>query len=310
MINKKITKVMAGIALFSLSLTAFADRGFKIEEQNSSSVKLSWDKDETANYYQIIYGTNPDKKDLETEAIDTNNFEITGLVSGEKYYFSLIGLNASWEKVFESENLNLETSANFSNFALTKTKLVSEKVLRLTFSKKLDSEKIDKSEFKIWAVNDLNDILEVKNVTLVSGDTNSVDLEFSNSPLEGSDYKVVILAIYDESGNNIKFWVDSEWSFKWGDFQEISEVEKTTDLNSAWITTEEKKEEIKEETKEEVKEEPKTELKHQTSFSDLWTKNVENIAKNKDNLPETGPEVFLILLLALLIPAGIYKFKN
>ena len=50
-----ILKVATFVALFFITFSVFADKGFKIETKTATWAKLSWDKDSKAKYYQITY---------------------------------------------------------------------------------------------------------------------------------------------------------------------------------------------------------------------------------------------------------------
>lgn len=313
--NKILVSSVATLALLSFNLTAFADRGFKIDENLSNSIKLSWDKDEKASYYQLNYGTESNKKTFETEATENTNFEVKGLEAGKKYYFTLTGLDSSGTEVFKSEDLEVNTSGSeFETFALKKLEMVESSVLRLSFSKNIDSTKTDNFEFKIESVTDISDYLKVKSIKVVENDKKSIDVELDGTPTVGTDYKVIALAVYDEAGENIKFGVDAEGRFKYEEIKEKTsetktETDKSVELNAAGPVEEPKKEEAKK-TDVVKTEEPKKVLEGGSVKAEEVGKNVESVSKNKENLPQTWPEMIFILLLALLIPAGIYKFKN
>ena len=53
--NRFLLKILAFFAMFLFIIPAFADKWLKVDEKTSDSVKLSWDKDEKADYYQINY---------------------------------------------------------------------------------------------------------------------------------------------------------------------------------------------------------------------------------------------------------------
>lgn len=302
MVKKGIVKIVTFLALFLVNLTAFADKWFKIEETNTDSVKLSWEKDEKISFYQVKYWSDKNNLNKETEALEENSIEIKNLASWEKNYFMLIWLDLSWTEIFKSDYLELDwNTENKDVLALKTLELKEENILRVTFSQNLDASRIEESEFKIESIKDISDYLKIKEKLLVEWDPKSLDLVFDWTPTSWEEYKVVVLAVFDEKWNNIEFWIDSEWKFKAWEISKSSEVEKQ-DLNSAVL--EEKVETKKEENKEE-----KTISGTSTTNENVW-KNVESLSKNKENLPQTWPEVILLFIIALLVPAGIFMLKN
>lgn len=302
-------KIFVVFSLFLFSLTTFANNWFKIEEQTSNSVKLSWDKIWEVGYYQINYWNDKNSKSLETEAIDGTSYEIKDLNPWEDYYFSLVWLDSSWKEVYKSKDLKVSTKdSNFSTFALSSLELKEENILRLTFTKNLDLSKISESEFKINSSKDFSENIEIKNKKVVDSDPKSIDLELSWNIKDWLEYKVVVLAVFDEKWNNIKFWVDSEWKFIWWEVNKISEVEKEEELNSAWPVEEVK--EVKKEWLKEVNSESKKSVSgREVSSENVW-KNVNSMSESKEKLPQTWPEIFILFILALLIPGWIFILKN
>ncbi|RKW20782.1 hypothetical protein D8B46_08865 [Candidatus Gracilibacteria bacterium] len=325
--NRFLLKILAFFAMFLFIIPAFADKGLKVDEKTSDSVKLSWDKDEKADYYQINYGEKPTtsaKPTGQTETLQTTSTEITGL-TGTKYYFSLVGMNSDGGEIFKSKDLEVnladDTKTSSDVFSITKSKLVEKNVLEITFSKNLDSKKLEDAEFKIEAVNDSSDYLKVKSVKAVAGDPKTVRVEFDGTPTDKVEYKVVVLAIFDEKGSNIKFGVDSETKFVGGELDKEVIVTNTKaddskatdtkkeDLNSAGPSTGKTEEQTKTEDKTE-KTTTKKELKGESGKKEDTGKNVEAISENKEKLPQTGPETIIIIVVALLATAGFFALRK
>lgn len=307
-------KIIAFLSLLLLTLTTFADRWFKVVWENWDSLKLSWDKDDKAVYYQITYWEKPfseRQNSIETEAVDWTNYEIKWLDLSKKYYFTLIGLDSAWNEVFKTEDLEKNPSSSSWSFALKSTSLKEKDNLRLTFSKKLDLTKIGQFDFLIESMDGTKTLLKVVDIKEVEGDDKSIDLFFESDTLDWVDYKLVILAIFDEQGNNIKFWVDSEIKFKWWELNKVNSVEVKNDLNSAWPEWNflEEKTENKPADKKEEQTVSWSFSWNEVSKENVW-KNVETISKNKDNLPKTWPEIILLLILALVAWYFFVSFRN
>lgn len=312
MLNK-IIKIFVSFALFFSFFTVFADYGFRLESQNWTSAKFSWDRQNGASLYYLKYYLEGDYNVSETDFFEENTKEVNFLEYWKKYYFNVIWVNDSGEEVFESSELAVEIWSEKSSFSILKSALVDEDILRISFSKKLDLSRADQVEFKIEAVWNPNDYLIIEDIFEVKNDEKSIDLKFDSIPTNWVEYSAIAIVVYDENWNNIKYGIDSETKFTWWDFSKVEEVENIP-LNSAWLS-----EEIEEKNNEdEVKVESKVEEKLETTKSVVWTelnpeevwKNVEKISEEKENLPQTWPEMFLILLLALIIPAWIFMFRK
>lgn len=316
MTKKFVLKLFSFLIIFFNFLTAFSASELKVDSSTNSSIKFSWDKDDKAKYYQIKYWEKSNSESKETEYLDTNIFELQGLDS-KKYFFTLVWVDDNGTELFKSKEIEFDLSSKASQtnekwtFSVVSAELTSENILKLTFSKNLDSSKVKDSEFKIESVKNPSDYLKVKNVKSVSSDPKSIELEFEWIPTENEEYKLTVIAIFDEKGNNIKFWVDSETRFVWWNVKKIVSDEKEFDLNSSWPSDE--KNNTKEENStwnlEEKKEYNKVLTWESGTKDDTW-KNVEAISDKKENLPQTWPEMFLLLLLALIIPAWIIFIKN
>lgn len=315
--NKILVWLLAISSSFIVFGNTFAD--LKVSEKKWSSLQLSWDKDWKSSYYQVFYwekSASAWKQSLETEATESTNIKVSGLKEGTKYYFNLVWLDDSWVEVYKSPELEVVTdsasSSVWETFSVTSAKLISEKVLRLWFSKNLDKKSLDKIEVKIESASNSSEQIGLKDATFVDSDSKKVDLELWDTPEKWTEYKVVVLVIYDENWNNIKYWVDSEAKFVWWEINVEKVTNKTEapsseNLNSAWPVEDKKVEETK------VEETVKTEKKVLTWIS--WTaenswKNVEKISEKKEDLPKTWPEMFFILLLAMMFSAWILYIKN
>ena len=176
------------------------------------------------------------------------------------------------------------------------------------------------AEFKVESINDASDYLKIKSVTAVKWDKKSVDLEFEWTPTTWVEYKVVALAIFDEAGNNIKFGVDSETRFTWGNLA-TQKDETKTNMNAAWPsddTTATKTEDKKDATdsKQDSTDNKDTTTKEKRQLTGTsWTKkdtgkNVEAISENKDKLPKTWPEMVILAVLAFILSASFFFLRK
>lgn len=309
--NKFLALIIALFTVFfSLNIVS---ANLKVDSSTSNSVNFSWEKQDKSVYYQIFYWETKGDLKWETEATEETNFEVKGLKENTKYYFSLVWLDSGWVEVYKSSEFEFTTSAwtsNSSTFSISSAKLIENDTLRLTFSKNLDSSRIEKTELKIENSSNAWENISVKEVKEVSGDSKSIDVKLETNPNDGTEYKVVVLVIYDESGNNIKFGVDSESKFIGGAVENSNNSateEEKINLDSAGPVEEEPKKEVTASTW------TLTEKKVLTWTSgnakDTW-KNVEKISENKENLPQTWPWMILLVVLALMISGGVLFLKN
>lgn len=344
-----LLKIFSAFTVFFLSfVTIFADYWLKVSEQTSTSAKISWDKDAKAQYYQLNYKAG--WKTNQTDLIDTTSYNLTNLTPGEKYSVTLVWIDSDGGEIFKSKELDVTldsatattasadkasawtkdstdktattdktTKADKSTFSITKASLTKENVLTLTFSKNLNTAKLTDAEFKVESINDSSDYLKVKSVTAVKWDKKSVDLEFEWTPTTWVEYKVVALAIFDEDNNNIKFGVDSETRFTWGNLA-TQKDETKANMNAAWpsdnntTTKTEDKKDATDSKQDSTDNKDTTKEKRQLSGTS-WTKkdtgkNVEAISENKDKLPKTWPEMVIIAVLAFILSASFFFLRK
>lgn len=316
--NKILALVLSVFVLFTGTFSVFAD--LKVNVNNGSSMVLSWDKDSKSTFYQVLYGeksVNEWKQTFESELVEKNEIEILWLKSGTKYYFNLVWLDSGWEQVYKSPEIEVVTwkwNNESSTFSVVSTKLIWEKTLKIDFSKKLSQSKIDKIELKIESSANAGDILEIKEIKPVAWEANSIEVELAETPVSGTDYKVLVLVVYDEQWNNIKFWIDSESKFVgWKVESTVSptdsiKVVETKNENNVFDSLETKNDEP---SKLDSAWTDSKNFKTGTTLnpSEVW-KNVEAVSEKKENLPKTWPEMFVLLLLALIISGWVIYFMN
>ena len=289
-------------------------------------------------------------KTNQTDLIDTTSYNLTNLTPGEKYSVTLVWIDSDGGEIFKSKELDVTldsatattasadkasawtkdstdktattdktTKADKSTFSITKASLTKENVLTLTFSKNLNTAKLTDAEFKVESINDSSDYLKVKSVTAVKWDKKSVGLEFEWTPTTWVEYKVVALAIFDEDNNNIKFGVDSETRFTWGNLA-TQKDETKANMNAAWpsdnntTTKTEDKKDATDSKQDSTDNKDTTKEKRQLSGTS-WTKkdtgkNVEAISENKDKLPKTWPEMVIIAVLAFILSASFFFLRK
>lgn len=314
-----LLKVLSFFTLLFVCFTVFADKWLKLDNKTTNSVKLSWEKDSKASYYQINYWTNPSpdwKQSSQTEIIEWTSYDISSLKSWTKYFFNLVWYDSNWAEVFKSNDLEVSIDEDMSStdtFSITETKLVEKNILELSFSKDLDEKKLEQAEFKVEAISDTSDYLKVKWVKLSSSSKKSIFLEFDWEPTDKVEYKVVVLAIFDDKWNNIKFWVDSETKFVWWEiYQEINDIKEAKEvdvkLDSAWPSSNETKKD--EENKTNLDNKPKKQLTWESWTKEDTGKNVESLSENKEKLPQTWPEMIILLIIAFAMAMWIFILKN
>ncbi len=311
MFVKNILKISVFFLSFFLVFQVFADSTwFKVDSKELDSVNFSWEKNEKSPYAQIFYSDKSSENwayENETDLIEWNTYKISDLVWNKTYYFKLKLMNSEWVEVATSDEISTKISASWksANFKLVEVKQVWPKEIKLSFSNNLlDTQTKEDLNFKIESISNPSDFFEVVAISIPKDKKNEINLTLDSEPKDSTDYKVVALTILDENSNNIEFWVDSEASFIWG-----------FSLDSAW-PTEEKTPEIKE--VEEKKDEPKVEEKNETpKKTSGWVsgqdinpedikKDVSQAAEDKEKLPKTWPEHFILLFLALIIGTAVF----
>jgi len=287
-----------------------APMNLKIDSISDNTVNLSWDSVDNAYMYYVSYWkTSWWPYDSQTDFIDTTNISIDSLESGNTYYFVVTALDENWdESIYSNE---VAADINMTIFSLDTVNVIDKNKIELVFSDILDSTEWTEREFNIYNKSDELDTFDVVSTSLNPDDKHKLELTLDRDIEVWVEYEVVVIAIKNESLQNIESGIDSietftltedlANSFTWeiietstGEVIETStgetlnDEDNTQDLNSAWDEASIAWANIEE-----------TDLENTT----LWA------AQNNTSLPKTWPEHILIFVLSILLAWVLFVFK-
>lgn len=296
---KNILKIFTFITLFFVALSAFADKGFKIDKVTGDTVSFSWTKDEKTPYFEIHYWEKSSTDGTyakQTDIIEKYNFDVKWLESNKTYYFALVWYSKEWKKSFTTKEISQKiwSDGKSAGFSLKKIVQTGKKEITLTFSEEISTKKDTKqNRFKVESVANPSDYFEVVENKIDEKDPKSLVLTLDSEPKIGSEYKVIVISVEDKNGNNIEYGVDSENTFTWIN---------VTELNAAGPALTKTEKPAKTEP---VKQEPKPTASATKSGKDLKAselkKDIKWTSEKTEDLPKTWPAHILLLLIALIV---------
>lgn len=299
------------ILFFSIVFQSFAidaPTWLDVDSQTSSSIDLSWNLVEWADWYIVYYWIESwiqNYLDQPSDPLDTNSVSLDWLDVNTTYYFSVVALDEEAEEWPYSDELIVdivewEGSSDTSdwesevNFALESIDVIEYNKLELTFSSPLDSSDEAIREFKITNTNDPLDTFDVVFSEINPLDDKKVFLTLDYPTEIWNEYEVVIIAITNFEGDNIESWIDNSEVFFVETIVEkpAEEVidEENNELNSA------------------------SEEQNWVSWTNLSNEEIENntlaLAEKNSKLPETWAEHILLIVLSIILWTLIFKFKK
>ena len=283
-----------------------------LDNATSTSLKFSWSWAPDALWYYLYWGTkswvNGTYENEEITPIEGINYELTGLSPGILYFIALSTVDSSGTESALSQEVSFSTiksgtSSSGDDFSLKEVKTLSLSELEFTFSRDLEDSPTAKREFIIKSSTGKE--ISVAS-TQIGEDKNTLQVFLGQDLEYATSYQVTVLAIKDTTGKTIENGIDALTQFSTPSSFEDMQVE----LNSAGP----------EETTQTgtTSENPLptltgsvTLLTGETGGKILSWNEVEKhtiiAAKQNDNLPQTGPEHIILLILALLA-GGIYFY--
>ena len=207
-----------------------------------------------------------------------------------------------------------------SSFKIEEVEVIERDIIELSFTRELNSNLDAVREFIIEKTDTMEDI-EVLLSDVDASNPTLLTLMLSDFLEENTDYTITVLDISDVDGNTIEAWVDSIFTFNtWSftlQFQETPEhqEEEVVEIDEVIEDTPEQIELVEDDILENLNSAPEhadvdhTWLWGTTTTSDEAAPTL-TYAENNDALPDTWPELFLILILTLLFAGWISYYKN
>lgn len=310
---KKILIFLLSFCFFSSSVyAAVAPSNIKLDSSTATSLSFSWTAVPDALGYYLYWGTKSWKggnyENEETTPIDGTKYTLNGLSAGKTYFIALSTVDASGNESALSEEVSFTAAGNTASssnqdFALSSVKTVDLSELEFHFSRDVEDSASAKREFIIKT--SAGKEIPVSS-TQIGDEKNILQVFLGEDLTYDTSYEVTVLAIKDSLGKTIENGIDALTEFKTPSSFEEMQIE----LNAA-----------PEETQTGMTSTSSTTTFPETTLlsgetggkvlsADETEKHTIVAAKQNDNLPQTGPEHIILLVLALLAGASYFYYTT
>jgi len=313
-------KLVLGIGIFLLSsISTFAapvaPANLKADSQTENSITVSWDAVSNVLGYYLYYDvdTTEPRENFGFEIVDlieTTSYTIEGLETGTLYNIAVTAIDSDGEESTYSQDIvsGTLTEGQAKDFAIEKVEATAIDTLEFTFSAPLETGSGAVREFLVEH-SETKDELLILETELDEENSRLVIVTLENQLTLGGEYDVTVLSIQDETGRNIENGIDAVTNFTVpSEFAEPTVEEPIEDIPEDTTPIEEPEEELQSAGPEDTT--PVEELKDETSGTIISNseieKNTEVAASKNEELPQTGPEHIILLLVALLLGGTVF----
>ncbi len=318
---KKIIASLITLLFSSLWLIAHAveiNTAPTLKSNTSTTLTIEWQEAEDALGYYVYYDTTTGEtagyENESAELIDGTEYTIEWLTEDTDYYVALTAINIDGEESLFSPEAILKTAgweSNWELFALESVEATAIDTLTLTFNSVVDDSSDSDREFLI-----LNGItgeeVFVTASTVDENDGSKLDIILDRDLILGDNYDFTTISIVDAEGRNIESGIDAITNFQVPTVFETPEpvlasagdVPESLPIEPGPIESQTQSE------PEPVSQEAATTGGNSVTLvsTDDIEKNVEVAAKKTEELPQTGAEHILLLILALILGFGVFSY--
>lgn len=293
---------------FSYALALDAPKNIVLDNAWEDKLEISWDSLEWAELYTVSYWKEsilawPYEHELEIIVDKEAKTIIEGLNSDTKYYISVKSYDSLENESEYSQEVSFTTLWDLEELKINDIDVLSTKELEISFNMDL---KVDPNSASVKIVN-LDDDLDDIEVLKYEFNSNVLKLYLVNELDDLQNYSSTIISLEWENWEKITSWVDWVINFEVPEvFEEQVDIEEVIVwLNSAFEVGDENKEEWSLDTS------LFTKILGWKNINNTDEKAIESVAKEKKDLPTTGPsEIFLFLLLSFIIWALLIIFRR
>lgn len=309
---------------------------------SDTSISIDWqDVTDVLGYY-IYYGESTGSwsdYDIEwVDLIEDSEYVLTDLNPETRYYIAMTAVDDTWSESEKSPELEATTlleweEAQAVNLRISEAKVIDDTSIEMVFSLDMETWSSAQRDFIIENVDTWMEIwVDISDV--VPGKPQNI-LAILDTPLTpGSQYKITVLAIKDKDGNTIESWIDAFVNFTTPSVFVDNLEAAGTETPDAW--QEENSEIIESESELDEMDNIESELDQQedvvqvtdntidnNQIASVWnnagtnisnddlSENTLNAAAENDKLPQTGPEHWILWLIAIMFSTGIfYRLKK
>ena len=334
--------------IFSLCSQAFAidvPTGLRVSDSDSSSITIDWEAVPGAIWYYHYIGTESWTYVDGIDLIDGTEYTIWDLDTTKTYFISITSVDEFGTESEYAEEISYWAGINSliisSGFRVSDVEILDPTTVEVAFSRNLNRDIGSTREFilekkETWVETQIA-------LSQVSESNSKNIVVVLDTPLEtDTEYELVVLEIQDVEGNNIESGIDSFISFtspKSFSTEDEESEEEIPILDSAWstpvATTNNNTSENISETNNSTNNTNTTtndstssslnsentaqneEITTENSWnagvtlSDEDVANTANTAEDNTSLPQTWPEHWLLVFLAMIIAGWfLYRFKK
>ena len=321
---KKIIASLITLLFSSLWLIAHAiemNTAPTLKSNTSTTLTIEWQEVEDALGYYVYYDTTTGEtagyKNESAELIDGTEYTIEGLEEWTNYYIALTAIDIDGEESLFSPEAVIKTAGGVGSselFVLENVEATAIDTLTLTFNTALEDEASSEREFLI-----LNSItgeeVFVTASALDEDDASKLDIVLDRDLTLGDNYDFTIISIVDAQGRNIESGIDAITNFQVPSVFETKNPQPVITAVENTVTESLPTESGPIESQTEVQVEPSSKEGETTGgnsvtlvSTDDIEKNVEVTAKKTEELPQTGAEHILLLILALILGFGVFTY--
>jgi len=283
--------LMLGFSNYVLALEA--PKNIILDNASSDKLEISWDTSSWAELYAISYWIKPVwtwsyEHELEIVVNDEAKATIEKLDLNTNYYIAVKAYDSLENESEYSQEISFSTLGELEKLKIDSIDVVNEKKLDLSFNLNL---KKDDSSVNVNIVN-LEDSIEDIEILKYKFEDNVLKIFLLNDLNKSGKYSATVVSLQWEKWEKIESWVDGVIVFDVPEsFEKTNDIEENIELNSAW--------------------ENNTKVLGWKDIDDTDKKAIESVAKQKEDLPTTGPtETFLFLLLSFIVWALLFMSRR
>lgn len=303
---------------FSFAQTFAIDipESVEIQKVSDTTMELDWQDVENAIGYYVYYGTKSGSgSTYEVEwidLIDTSDFLLEWLKAETKYYIAFTAVDptgdeSKFSKEFEYTTLAVGQSEDVRNFKIIGVNVIDASTLEFSFSAPVDTKAL--TEFKIENKITKEEIgVDISEVD--TADNSKILILLWKNLLENTQYNVTAISVTNQKGNSIESWIDAFINFSTPKaFQETNSTVSNTTVPPTWWNTEEDLDLLSAPMVQTTANINAWNAGTTISQSDIDSNTLAAAASN-EKLPETGPEHWMLLIIAALFSGLIYFMNN
>jgi len=296
-----------------------APTDLKVSGTNDTTIMLDWSEVPDTIWYYIYYGTQTwsgGTYEVEwVDIIEESDFSLTELVPNQEYFLAVTSVDEFWKESQYSREVSATTLQEWNtqietNFKLDNVFVIDETSLEFVFSKELSTLSSSPREFIIKTVDGISEINSSIS-QLDDSDSSRLFVLLDDALVSNENYRVTVLDIKSEDGESISSGIDA-----FSDFQtpEFSSPEPAVSA----IITPEIEEPVDSTETPEPDENNKIWLQANDGSSNGWSSistdeidsNTVSAAASNEKLPQTWPEILILLAIALLLWLGVYGVSH